>query len=138
MAKALTFDLSKAKTKAMRLRMLSHLLNIGEDLEQVVAQGFDIKNLPDPLSAGIALELNEMVERDLRYLRCGGNPAIGEPGGNAGRHSPPRATSPRPLGPLQVRGLQCAAKSLLAKAGLPEGLDRAFLPASDAAGFLTT
>jgi catalase len=68
MAKALTFELSKVKTKAIRLRMLSHLLNIHEDLAQAVAQGLAIKDLPHPLSADTALELDEMVESALSAI----------------------------------------------------------------------
>jgi catalase len=43
---AIVFELSKVETPAIRLRMLSHLLNIDADLAQAVADGLGVKDLP--------------------------------------------------------------------------------------------
>ncbi|MFC0200493.1 catalase [Paracoccus rhizosphaerae] len=51
MADALIFELSKVKTKAIRLRMLSHLQNIHADLAQAVANGLGITDMPAPADA---------------------------------------------------------------------------------------
>lgn len=48
---ALTFELSKVKTLAIRERMVSHLLNIDEELAKIVASNLRIKNLPEPAVA---------------------------------------------------------------------------------------
>ncbi len=43
---AIVFELSKVETPAIRVRMLSHLINIDPDLAQAVADGLGIKSLP--------------------------------------------------------------------------------------------
>ncbi|MGN7869528.1 catalase [Paracoccus sp. 22332] len=53
MADALTFELSKVKTKPIRLRMLAHLLNIHEDLAQAVAAGLGVKDMPAPAQPAV-------------------------------------------------------------------------------------
>ena len=50
-AAALTFELSKVETLAIRSRIVSHLLNIDEDLANTVAQGLRLKQLPKPAEA---------------------------------------------------------------------------------------
>ena len=47
-ASAFTFELSKVETPAIRARMVSHLLNVDEDLAQTVAQGLRLKPMPKP------------------------------------------------------------------------------------------
>jgi catalase len=47
-AAALTFELSKVETPAIRARMVSHLLNIDEQLGNKVAKGLRLKELPEP------------------------------------------------------------------------------------------
>ena len=45
-ADALTFELSKVQTMDIRLRMLSHLLNIDKDLARKVAKGLGVSDMP--------------------------------------------------------------------------------------------
>ena len=47
-ADALTFELSKVETEAIRARVVSHLRNIDEDLAQTVAAQLRLRALPDP------------------------------------------------------------------------------------------
>ncbi len=50
-ANALTFELSKVQTPAIRSRMVAHLLNIDADLANKVAQGLGLADLPEPATA---------------------------------------------------------------------------------------
>ena len=50
-AAALTFELSKVETPAIRARMVSHLLNIDKELANKVATGLRLKAMPEPASA---------------------------------------------------------------------------------------
>jgi len=50
-AAALTFELSKVETPAIRARVVSHLLNIHEDLAQTVADGLRLRPMPSPADA---------------------------------------------------------------------------------------
>lgn len=207
MADALVFELSKVKTKAIRLRMLSHLLNIHADLAQAVAQGLGIRDMPEPatpavpprtdlpespalsilkngpdsfagrkigmlvtdgsdandvkaivdaakaegamvqfvgplagsvtLSDGTELELDEMVE---------GAPSavfdavaiLPSAEGVAMLAAMPAARdfAATTWAHYKFAAHNDAARTLFAKAGLPEGLDAGFLPASDAQGFI--
>lgn len=52
-AMALTFELSKVETPAIRERMVSHLLNIDGDLAEMVAEKLGIKDLPKPADAAV-------------------------------------------------------------------------------------
>ena len=52
-AAALTFELSKVKTPVIRERMLSHLVNIHEDLAAGVARDLGIKKLPPAAEAAM-------------------------------------------------------------------------------------
>ena len=47
-AAAFTFELSKVETLAIRARMVSHLLNVDQQLAQKVAEGLRLKELPSP------------------------------------------------------------------------------------------
>jgi catalase len=51
MANALTFELSKVQTPAIRERMVSHLLNIDKALAEKVAEGLRLKKMPEPATA---------------------------------------------------------------------------------------
>jgi catalase len=53
-AAALTFELSKVKTPAVRERVVSHLLNIHEKLANQVAGALGLKKLPKPADAAAA------------------------------------------------------------------------------------
>lgn len=48
---ALTFELSKVETPKIRARIVSHLLNIDEDLAKQVADGLRLKEMPKPADA---------------------------------------------------------------------------------------
>jgi catalase len=50
-ASALTFELSKVETPAIRARTVAHLLNIDQGLAKKVAQGLRLKELPKPAPA---------------------------------------------------------------------------------------
>ncbi len=50
-AAALTFELSKVETPAIRTRVVSHLLNIDSDLARKVANELRLKELPKPAEA---------------------------------------------------------------------------------------
>ena len=52
-AEALTFELSKVKTAAIRERMVSHLLNIEKGLAKAVAGKLGMKDMPKPADAAI-------------------------------------------------------------------------------------
>jgi catalase len=53
-AMALTFELSKVETVAIRERMVAHLLNIDEGLAETVADKLGMKELPKPADAAVA------------------------------------------------------------------------------------
>jgi catalase len=50
---ALTFELSKVETPAIRERMVSHLLNIEETLASTVAQKLGFQSMPEPADAAM-------------------------------------------------------------------------------------
>src|SRR5690606_3911007 len=52
-AAALTFELSKVKTAVIRERMVSHLLNIHDELAKKVATDLGLKAMPKPADAAI-------------------------------------------------------------------------------------
>jgi catalase len=52
-AAALTFELSKVKTPAIRERMVSHLLNIDEALANKVAAKLGLRKIPKPADAAV-------------------------------------------------------------------------------------
>jgi catalase len=207
MADALTFELSKVKTKAIRLRMLAHLLNIHDDLAQAVAQGLGIKNMPEaatpavpprrdlPESPALSILKNgpdSFAGRKIGMVLTDGSDAtevkaivnaakaeramvqfVGPMAGSVtlsdgteveldemieGAPSAifdavailPSADQVAMLAAMpaardfaattwahyKVAAYNDAAKTLFAKAGLPEGLDEGFLPASNAEGFI--
>ena len=47
-ADAYTFELSKCEHEKIRLRMLSHLMNVHDDLADAVAKGLGVEDMPDP------------------------------------------------------------------------------------------
>jgi len=53
-AMALTFELSKVETVAIRERMVAHLLNIDKGLAETVADKLGMKELPKPADAAVA------------------------------------------------------------------------------------
>jgi catalase len=51
LAEALIFELSKVKTSTILSRMVSHLLNIDDDLASTVAEGLRLQEMPQPATA---------------------------------------------------------------------------------------
>lgn len=51
MSDALVFELSKVERREIRIRMVSHLLNIHQDLAKQVAKGLRLKDMPKPADA---------------------------------------------------------------------------------------
>ena len=47
-ATAYTFELSKCQEERIRLRMLSHLMNVHDDLAKQVAEGLGVTEMPEP------------------------------------------------------------------------------------------
>lgn len=70
-AAALTFELSKVKTTAIRERMIAHLLNIHEDLAQDVAEGLGLKKLPAPAKAAVPTRMDLAESPALSILKNG-------------------------------------------------------------------
>ena len=50
-ANAITFELSKVETPAIRSRVVAHLLNIDSGLAEKVGKGLRLKEMPDPATA---------------------------------------------------------------------------------------
>jgi len=57
-AAALTFELSKVETLAIRARMVAHLLNIDAELGRKVAAGLRLKELPEPAPAAVPTRMD--------------------------------------------------------------------------------
>ena len=69
-ADALTFELSKCQEMRVRKRMLSHLLNIHEDLANAVADGLGL-DLPEPAKAARKTKTDLKVSDALSILKNG-------------------------------------------------------------------
>ena len=72
-AGALTFELSKVKTPAIRERMVSHLINIHEDLAAMVAKGLGLKTLPPAAEAAMPTRKNLTLSPALSIIQNGPN-----------------------------------------------------------------
>ena len=57
-AAALTFELSKVETPAIRARKVSHLLDIDAELGRKVAAGLRLKELPEPAPAAMPTRMD--------------------------------------------------------------------------------
>jgi len=66
---ALVFELSKCEVPAIRLRMVSHLLNIDEDLAAAVADGLGVDKLPKAAPATVAPQMNIKPSDALSILK---------------------------------------------------------------------
>ena len=75
---ALTFELSKVETPAIRERMVAHLLNIHDELANKVAQGLGLNKLPAPADAAMPTREDLKPSPALSILKNG-------PGNFAGR-----------------------------------------------------
>ncbi len=62
MAAALTFELSKVKTPAIRERLVSHLLNIDKGLATTVGEALGLKTMPKPADAAVAIRASARNE----------------------------------------------------------------------------
>jgi catalase len=70
-AAALTFELSKVETPAIRARMVSHLLNIDEALGKKVAAGLRLRNMPEPAPAARPTRMDLQASPALSILLNG-------------------------------------------------------------------
>ncbi|MEF2552653.1 catalase [Aurantimonas sp. A2-1-M11] len=57
-ADAFTFELSKVETLAIRARIVSHLLNVDEDLAGAVAKSLRLKEMPAPAQAAMPTRMD--------------------------------------------------------------------------------
>jgi catalase len=70
---ALTFELSKVETPAIRERMVAHLLNIHDELATNVASGLALKKLPSPADAAMPTRGDLEPSPALSIIRNGPN-----------------------------------------------------------------
>lgn len=66
---ALTFELSKVETLAIRERMVAHLLNIDDELAHKVANGLRLKTMPPKADAAVATRTDLKPSPALSILR---------------------------------------------------------------------
>ena len=70
---AFSFELSKVKTPAIRKRMVSHLLNIDQQLAEKVAEKLGINPLPEPADAAMPTRDDLPASDKLSILKNGPN-----------------------------------------------------------------
>jgi catalase len=68
-AASFTFELSKVETPAIRLRMVSHLLNVDKGLAERVAQALGLRELPRPAQAAVRTRTDLKESPALSILR---------------------------------------------------------------------
>ena len=103
-ASALTFELSKVQTPAIRSRMVSHLLNVDRGLAESVARGLRLKEMPKPAEAA------RPTRQDLKP-----SPALSI------QKNGPKSFAGRKVGALVTDGVDAAILAALAKALKAEG-----------------
>lgn len=103
-ADAFVFELSKVEREDIRLRMVSHLLNVDQDLANNVAQGLGLASLPEPAKAAIPTRTDLPASPKLSILLNG-------PGSFKGRK----------LGVLVSEGVDANLFSALKDAAVSEG-----------------
>jgi catalase len=101
---SLVFELSKVQTVAIRERMVSHLLNIDNDLAETVAKGLRLKALPQPIAAARPTRQDLKTSDKLSILK-----------------NPPKSFAGRMVGALVTDGTDAAVLDALAKAIKAEG-----------------
>ena len=69
MGEAITFELSKVETPAIRVRIIAHLLNIDPDLAQTVADGIGLKDLPKAATPAVEPRDDLAVSNALSILK---------------------------------------------------------------------
>jgi catalase len=70
-AAALTFELSKVKTPVIRERMVSHLVNIHENLAALVVKGLGLKSLPRAAEAAMPTRKDLPASPTLSIIKNG-------------------------------------------------------------------
>jgi len=103
-ANALTFELSKVETLAIRSRVVSHLLNIDTGLAEAVAKGLRLKEMPKAATAA------KPTRQDLKPLS---SLSIVKNG--------PKSFAGRKVGALVTDGVDAAVLAALGKALKAEG-----------------
>jgi catalase len=101
---ALTFELSKVQTPAIRARMVSHLLNIDAGLADAVAKGLRLKELPKPAAAARPTRQDLKPSPKLSIIKNG-----------------PKSFAGRKVGALVSDGVDDAVLAALGKALKAEG-----------------
>lgn len=69
MVNALVFELSKCEVEAIRVRMVSHLMNIDETLAQKVAEDLGIEDMPDAAPPAAPVKKNLKASDALSILK---------------------------------------------------------------------
>ena len=101
---ALTFELSKVQTMAIRERMVSHLLNIDQGLAEAVAQGLRLKTMPVAANAARATRQDLKPSPALSIVKNG-----------------PKTFAGRTIGALVTDGVDAKILAALQKAVKAEG-----------------
>ncbi|MEO6812124.1 MAG: catalase [Isosphaeraceae bacterium] len=101
---ALTFELSKVQTPAIRARMVSHLLNIDTGLAETVAKGLRLKEMPKPAKAAKPTRQDLKPSPKLSIIKNG-----------------PERFAGRKVGALVTDGVDAAILAALSKALKAEG-----------------
>jgi catalase len=70
-AAAFTFEFSKVEVPAIRQRIVSHLLNVDENLAHKVAQGLGVRELPSPATAALPTRKDLKPSPALSIIRNG-------------------------------------------------------------------
>jgi catalase len=103
-AHALTFELSKVQTPAIRSRMVSHLRNIDAGLAESVAKGLRLKEMPAPAAAARPTRHDLKPSDALSIVKNG-----------------PKSFAGRKIGALVTDGVDAGVLTALAKALKTEG-----------------
>ena len=103
-ANALTFELSKVETPAIRARMVSHLLNIDDGLAETVAKGLRLKEMPKPATAARPTRQDLKPSPKLSIIKNG-----------------PKSFAGRKVGALVTDGVDADVLAALGKALKAEG-----------------
>lgn len=104
MISALVFELSKVERPAIRSRVVSHLLNIHQDLAQGVIDGLRLKDIPQPAQAKMPTRTDLKPSDALSILKNG-----------------PQSFKGRKLGILMTDGADIGLFNALTKATLDVG-----------------
>ena len=98
-ANAITFELSKVETPAIRARIVSHLLNVDSGLADAVAKGVRLKEMPAPATALKPTRLDLKPSPALSIVKNG-----------------PKTFAGRKVGALVTDGVDAGVLAALAKA----------------------